>query len=387
MMPGGLNRGVVVVAAALALGGCAASRTPSPPSPPTSPGPEAASPAPPGVLRLSTPRAVHRATRLADGSVLLTGGCTQPGCGGFERGRTAERFAEGRLTVGAQMASPRASGTATLMRDGRVLLTGGFPGEGQAPTPSAEVYEPASGRFLPVADLAVGRADHSASLLTDGRVLVAGGFDAAGRALRSTEIYDPSIERFTTGAALTVARAAHVAVTVGERVILLGGTTDSAAMSSTDVGDGDSWRPGPPLQTPRVKLGAALMPDGRVFVAGGSTDTQGRERLSTTELLDLARPRTTPGPSLSAGEYKLDGALAVLADGRVVVPSAGGLDVFDPATSTMQRLPDRTYAAGSFRTVTAVSETAVLVAGGYDASVTPTDQVRLIDVGPAAGSP
>ena len=56
-------------------------------------------------LRLSQPRAVHRATLLQDGRVLVTGGCTEPGCGGFEAGRRAELYDEGSgLVRGAEMA-------------------------------------------------------------------------------------------------------------------------------------------------------------------------------------------------------------------------------------------------------------------------------------------
>jgi hypothetical protein len=167
-------------------------------------------------LHLVEPRAVHRATVLEDGRVLITGGCTQPGCGGFDEGRRAELYVPGgEIEPGPVMASPRASGTATLLRDGRVLLTGGYPGEGRPPTASAEVYDPRRNASEPVADLVTARADHTATLLPGGAVLLAGGFGRDGVALASTEVFDPATGAFRGGPDLNSPRAAHVATTVG----------------------------------------------------------------------------------------------------------------------------------------------------------------------------
>ena len=177
------------------------------------------------VLRMTQPRAVHRATLLSDGSVLVTGGCTERGCGGFDAGRRAERYVPGRgLVADAEMATPRASGTATLLADGRVLLVGGYPGEGRPPTSSAEVYDPATDSFAAVGDLGTARADHSATLLPDGQVMVAGGFDAEGGALSTTEYFDPATGEFRPGPGLSQPRAAHVAVLAGRDLVLVGGT-------------------------------------------------------------------------------------------------------------------------------------------------------------------
>jgi hypothetical protein len=339
-------------------------------------------PAPAG-LHLTQPRAVHRATLLQDGRVLVTGGCTEPGCEGFDAGRRAEVYDGARgLVPDAQMATPRASGTATLLADGRVLLVGGYPGEGEAPTSSVEVYDPATDSCAAVGELRTGRADHSATLLPDGRVLVAGGFDGDGRALASTEYFDPATETFTPGPPLLVARAAHVAVLAGPELVLVGGTQESAAIAATEVLDlrSGGWAAGPDLVTPRVKTGAVALGDGRVFVVGGATDTEGRSRLRSSEVVDVLRGTATPGPELSEGEYKLDGAVASLPDGRIVVGGGGALEVYDATLDHVSRVDVPSYDARSFRTVTAVGTDTVLVLGGYDAGIVPTDAAYLVRI-------
>jgi hypothetical protein len=324
---------------------------------------------------------VHRATALRDGTVLITGGCTSPGCGGFDAARTAELVdQDGNVNDGARMATARASGTATLLNDGRVLVTGGYPGEGEPPTALAEVYDPGATRFEPVAAMTVARADHTASLLSDGRVLVAGGFDASGRAVTTSEIFDPETGTFAQGPDLSEPRAAQVAVTVRDAVVLVGGTARSNGLDSTDVYRQASWSPGPQLLTGRVKLGAAPLPDGRILVVGGATDTEGHKRLASTELVQLEPPSVNAGPRLVQGEYKLDGAIALLPDGRVVIPSGEGLELFDPATDSFAHLPNTTYPSRSFRTVTAIGSDRVLVAGGYDESISPTDEAVLVTI-------
>jgi hypothetical protein len=334
-------------------------------------------------LRMTQPRAVHRATLLQDGRVLVTGGCTEPGCGGFDAGLRAELYDGDRgLVPDATMVTPRASGTATLLADGRVLLTGGYPGEGRAPTAAAEVYDPDADAFEPVGDLGTARADHSATLMDDGRVLIAGGFDANGVALATTEYFDPGPDRFTAGPTLSRPRAAHVAVLAGPDVVLVGGTEDTQAIAATEVLDVRTgrWTAGPDLATPRVKLGAVPLGAGRVFVVGGATDTEGRSRLRSSEVVDVRTGAVTAGPELSEGEYKLDGAVAMLADGRIVVGGGTALDVYDDSLSAVRRIEVPSYDARSFRTVTPVGPDTVLVLGGYDADIVPTDAAYLVTV-------
>jgi hypothetical protein len=333
-------------------------------------------------IELRQPRAVHHATKLLDGRILFTDGCTLPGCGGFEEAQVSELFdpRTGSFKRGPKMLHPRASGTATLLADGRVLLTGGYPGEGQPPQNTAEVYDPAAGRFEPVAAMTTARAEQSATLTPDGRVLIAGGRNADGQALRSTEWFDPDTDTFTPGPALDVARTAHAAVLAGGHVVLIGGLVSDQATASTSVLTDSEWRAGPRLATPRVKLGAVALDDRHVLVVGGSHSTEGRDRLRTSEVVNIVQGTVRPGPALSEGEYKLDGAVAKLDDGRVVIAAGSRINIYHPDSNMMSVLRQPVMGVRFFVTATPVTNNEVLIAGGYDPAIKPTAHAWLVRV-------
>src|SRR6266853_1257964 len=172
---------------------------------------------------LVVPRTGHAATVLADGRVLITG--ERDGAGTIVA--TAEIFdpaTETSTAVGA-LVTARVSHTATLLPNGRVLIAGGTGATG--PLSSAEIFDPANpGAAFRVLSATMGaaRAGHTATLLKDGTVLIAGG-DVAGTA----EIFDPTTETFSS-TLLTMAapRIGHTATLFSnDSVLLAGGNTDS----------------------------------------------------------------------------------------------------------------------------------------------------------------
>lgn len=256
---------------------------------------------------LGVPRAVHSATTLADGRVLIAGGCTTAGCDGFDAARTIEIYdlRSRTLSEGPRLAAPRANHTATLLADGRVLFAGGYPAEGTAPIAATEIYDPGSGRLTAAGRLLQPRAGHTATLLKDGQVLIAGGFDAGGRALRTTEYFDPVANTFSAGPELTTPRAAHVAARMGDRVVVVGGTSMDRALSSTDVFSHGTWQPGPTLMVGRVKHAALGLKGGELFVVGGSPTVEGgfcwtRPSWSTSTAAECRPVRGSPRASTSS---------------------------------------------------------------------------------------
>src|SRR6185369_1407776 len=109
----------------------------------------------------------------------------------------------GTFTFTQDMGIGRADHTATLLPNGKVLITGGVFTTSPAPVPtqSAELYDPATGTFTTTGSLNTARSLHSATLLNNGKVLIAGGYGGNGGALSTAELYNPVTGSFkmTTG--------------------------------------------------------------------------------------------------------------------------------------------------------------------------------------------
>jgi hypothetical protein len=90
----------------------------------------------------------------------------------------------------------RANHTATLLPDGTVLIAGAWGDDGNGipfSLPSAELYDSAASAFTRTGDMNVSRGYHTATLLNNGKVLITGGVtDYTFKALSSAELYTPT---------------------------------------------------------------------------------------------------------------------------------------------------------------------------------------------------
>lgn len=131
----------------------------------------------------------HRATRLSDRTVLVTGGTApgSPGAAPFDpfSQRTVELYDldTGQWSQRAEMPSGRAFHRAVAFGTGQVLVAGGSASDrDEAGYRSAFVYDVTGNEWTPAAGLAIGRFSFAATALADDRVLVAGGVVRSGLA-------------------------------------------------------------------------------------------------------------------------------------------------------------------------------------------------------------
>ncbi len=164
-----------------------------------------------------------------------------------------------------KMGVARAFHTATLLNDGRVLITGGISSvssnscdpdcDGKDCKPfcrlsgavaDAEIYDYKKGEFQKIGKMNIPRALHTATLLEDGRVLIAGGVksvklqmvpgedkpfvmpESMDEASLTIEIFDPQANTFKKVQG-SVSRAMHYAyLSPGGKVYAIGGVSDNS---------------------------------------------------------------------------------------------------------------------------------------------------------------
>jgi N-acetylneuraminic acid mutarotase len=213
---------------------------------------------------LGTNRIFHTATLLLSGKVLIAGGYTWPPTSL----NTAELYdvATETWTYVGTLNGARNDHTATLLPNGQVLVDGGADwGQGSClpacqarALSSAELYDPLTATWSNTVNLNVRRAAHTATLLRNGKVLIAGG-SANNTTLNSAELYDPNAP-ISTPKIISASVAGKSLVVVGENfddgaVIVLNGEeqrtkNDEQNPKTTLIGRkvGKKIKPGDKLQ-------------------------------------------------------------------------------------------------------------------------------------------
>src|SRR5262249_22452843 len=160
-------------------------------------------------------------TLLTNGKVLIAGGYSStPRIDAFGGAlASAELYdpSAGTFAATGDMTTHRARHTATLLANGKVLIAGGG-------SSSAELYDPATGTFPATGSMSTARGAGIATLLNDGKVLIAGGSDARGagdNTLKSAELYDPSAGTFTATGIMTIRRSPTVATVLSSGSVLV----------------------------------------------------------------------------------------------------------------------------------------------------------------------
>jgi hypothetical protein len=304
---------------------------------------------------MTHPRSV--ATLLQNGQVLEVGGISgisEPG--GYPALLGAELYnpATGKWTATGSMTTGRSNGvfTATLLKDGEVLIAGG----GNLSFPelaSAELYNPATGTFSPTGSMSEARSGAAATLLPDGEVLIAGGFNGATD-VASAELYNPATGTFSPTGIMTTAAAGQTATLLQNGEVLVGeelynpatGKWTATAVSGPGGGgphavllaNGDvfvvsgggltklynpktgSWSPGAKFDD-RNDFSVTLLATGKVLVAGGFVYIPHPTHFTTSAL--LYDPTTGTWQATGSMNIARAGQLAVLLQSGQVLVSGG----------------------------------------------------------------
>jgi len=202
---------------------------------------------------LGTARVFHTATLISGGRVLVTGGTDNidfsnplAALGDVLQSTRIYDPISNSWSSGPNLASRRIGHRATRLGDGSVLISGGlevtiFIVPIPAFTGAAQRFDPVSNTFSNAGSFSGGRAFHSQALLDDGRVLVVGGANGdliaqTFNALSSSRIYDPVTGNWSNGPSIAQARAyGNLVVAPGRAPVLVGGlaTVDVTTTSGT----------------------------------------------------------------------------------------------------------------------------------------------------------
>lgn len=281
-------------------------------------------------------RGFFRATLLQNGQVLLEGGMLK------DQSLTAqsEIFDPTRgiwRKTYRSLNEARAKHTATLLPDGKVLVTGGY-----GPLQSAELYDPASETWtLTKVPMKYARARHTATMLQHGKVLISGGSPYNNN--NTAELYNPATEAWASIQSMMYERADFTAVVLPDgRVLVIGGRMQNSKVTSTTEifnPHTGSWQQGPNMNHERLNpLGqeALQCEDGTILVVGGDT-------LGTSERYIPATDKWISVLRLHSQHYR--GATAILSNGRAFV--AGGFKVLSTVDKGELTTSTEIYMPGS----------------------------------------
>jgi N-acetylneuraminic acid mutarotase len=314
---------------------------------------------------LNTPRSAHTATLLVEGKVLVPGGY------GFQELYDPATGAWSDTPGGLSL--DRAAHTATLLQSGKVLVAGGA-GDGvdlfgdSVPIATAELYDPATETWSRVGNLATARLGHTATLLPDGKVLVVGGYNGNGIP-NDAELYDPETATWSVTGSRHVADFDHTATLLRNgSVLAVGG--NRAELYDPHTG---TWNNTASSRVARRKHTATLLADGRVLVASGEAGVS-HTQTNSAEVYNPDTSTWSDAGTLSFSRWNHTATL--LPSGKVLI--VGGLNIvgrvgsilsrdelFDPETMTWSSLSS-INAARTEHTATLLPNGKVMVAGGYN---------------------
>ena len=308
--------------------------------------------------KMTETRTQHTATLLADGRVLTLGGAEE----NFIPRATGEIFDPVTMTAApiANMPTARAMHTATLLNDGRVFVSGGaFAFDFSNPIASISnilettvIYDPATNTWTPGPNLPKPRALHSASLLGDGKVLLTGGLDVTTvlfvdipSITNDARRYDPVTNSILDTASISGSRGLQAQMTLpnGDALVTGGVDGDLLALSFTVLDScaiynhlSNTWTTVAPMSDVRG-FHSMLELNNDVFVFGGvsafdivtfSGPGVSTIETATTSVLSWTTHTSTVLPRSTARSSVIDNGTRILITGSGDTGSGGTIPDF-----------------------------------------------------------
>jgi hypothetical protein len=240
-------------------------------------------------------------------------------------------------------------------------------------------------------DMESARLLHTATLLANGKVLVAGGaytLTSMTPDLRTAELYDPTTSEWYPTGSLHEAREGHSAALLPDgKVLVAGGLKNngvSVMLTSAELYDPTTgtWNLTGNMNIPRYGHKAILLLNGKVLVIGGYDFAKGW--IKETELYDPI----TGIWSLAGDLYyaRMGHSATLLPNGKVLVVggqsewASGSAELYDPDTGFWEWTQGPTIARTG-HTATLLSTGKVLVTGGCYISHTGSTELYDPDTG------
>jgi galactose oxidase-like protein/Kelch motif protein len=283
-------------------------------------------------------RTLARAVLLSNGSVLVMGGCVNDCLSATTNSAEIYNPIAGTFTPTGSMVQARAEFGATLLANGQVLVAGGctsYDANGcLAVTTKAEIYNPMTGTWKATGALRGARHAMTATRLASGKVLVAGGATAAMDAINSSEIYDPIAKTWTLGFKMVTARSDYTSIMLGTGKILFAGGEN---INGVSIKNAELYNPSTgtftatgSMTATREEHTAVLLANGKVLVSGGNKKTLTTQTpLASTELYN---PATGTWSATGSMGYARSGHTSTVLHNGIVV-NAGGSDAFNELNS------------------------------------------------------
>ena len=258
----------------------------------------------------------------------------------------------GKWSSAMAMPTARSELAAVAGNDGRIYVIGGNSSNGK--TGAMEAYEPASDSWTTCAPMPTPRYGLTAVVGSDGKIYAIGGdwisISNAGPSI-VVQVYDPSADSWQTQTSLPTGRSdASAAVDATGTIYIIGGfdgvafqTLGSVATRTTSSA---TWSAlSGPMTTARSLHASAVLPDGKIYVVGGTPGVGDAE----LDAFEVRQPGTSgwhtlpamPTPRKLLAAAGLGSRLYAIGGNRyngAGISYTSVVEAFDPGTQTWSQV-------------------------------------------------